>query len=196
MNDDYIPLHGTIIEKNDIPLPVLADRIRELLVQIAEKSGPAIWEVGNLLRIAHLDFPGNANFGNWCSANFAEWPLRTLYDYCQLADKFYQRQELVKLIPQSGLYLLAAPKCDEFREEIVEEIEFQEERVSVKTVQKAIRSHMPASEKADTKPDHPFTNDQVTALWKAFEMADVSPQGRLHELLEEVKVIIGEPKEI
>lgn len=146
---ELVPLHGTLVEKNEIALDELADRIRELLARIQEKSGADILEVGELLRLARLDFPGNSNYGVWCSANFAEQPQRTLYNYCQLAEHFYGRPQLFEEIPQSGLQLLSQPKCDDFREDAIAELRESEAKITYKAVEKVIRDHMPV--KADLK---------------------------------------------
>jgi len=200
-------LHGTVIERNDIPLDELASRIRFLLKQIKEKSGADIWEVGELLRLAKLDYPSKEHFGQWLSANFADTPIRTLYDYYQLADKFYKRQEEVEVIPQSGLYLLAAPKCDEFREEVVESFQKSGGKASFKDVQDAIKRHAPPKKvnpPVETEVAEPtaveqtglyrFNNEQVQAIWNSFKALGTDDRGRLYELQEEIKLIIGEPK--
>ncbi len=193
------PIHGTLVEKNDIPLPVLADRIRELLKEITVKAGPLVFEVGNLFRVARLDFPSDHGFGVWVSENFSDWPIRTIYNYYQLADKFYQRQELVKIIPQSGLYLLAHPQCEEFREDLVEEFQAEDDKVSYKHVQEAIKSRLPKKEKSEDEDvkakKYALNNAQITVIWKAIGIAAMGASESDLMLHLQVKEILGTPVE-
>lgn len=185
MTEEYVPLHGTVIEKNNIPLDELAGRIRELLIRIQERSGDDIWEAGELLRIARLDIPSDEHYGNWVSANFSDTPVRTLYNYCQLSTHFYERQELAKLIPSSGLYLLAAPKCDDFREEVIKEIEAEGEPVSYGYVQKVIKVHKPPrtqkarSQSAVEAPDLETDQDAEIALSTETTAPAPAPKGEI-----------------
>lgn len=59
----------------------------------------------------------DARFGRWVSTNFADTQSSTLLNARRLWEVFGQRQDEVAFIPQSGLYALAEPKCDETRED-------------------------------------------------------------------------------
>jgi len=192
MNTELTQSGGTIIEVNDIPLAELAERIKILLERIRTNSGNDIWEVGELLRLARLDMPSNELFGNWCSLNFSGHSRPTLYNYCQLADQFGDRKELADIIPQSGLYLLAQDKCDEFREEIIEEFQ-SEEKVSYKQVQDAIKSHKPTVEKVETTKSYKLTHPQIFLIWKALNMMELGASEDDKILITEIKGILGEP---
>lgn len=191
------PIHGTLVEKNDIPHEVLADRIRELLPQVFNME--IVWEVGNLLRLVRLDKPSDEHFGKWVTENFSDMPIRTIYNYCQLATHFYQRQELVKIIPQSGLYLLAAPQCEEFREDIVADIEFNAEKVSYKAVKKAIADCMPKKEKSEAEDvkakKYALNNAQITVIWKAIAITASGASESDQMLYLQIKDILGKPVE-
>ncbi len=60
----------------------------------------------------------NIRLGRWVSLNFNETSGQLLRQARRLWEVFGQRQDEVAFIPQSGLYALAEPKCDETREDL------------------------------------------------------------------------------
>lgn len=187
MNTELTPLHGTIMEVNDIPLPEIVDRLRVLLAATLNN----IWEIVYLVHLVRIDIPSKELYGNWVSANFADTSQRTLYNYSQLAEHFYKRQEVAEIIPISGLYLLAQPNCDDFREDIIEEFQ-GEDKVSYKQVQDAIKSHKP--EREETIKSYKLTQDHISAIWGSMNITIHGATDRTKVLFEEIKVILGEPQ--
>ena len=116
---------GELIPAGEESLPELAEKAAIIL----ERHERDVWELGRIVASARLrcedpacgiegDNP-NVRFGKWVSANFAETYSRRLYEARRLWEVFGQRQEEVAFIPQSGLYALAEPKCDEAREGLI-----------------------------------------------------------------------------
>lgn len=124
-----------VILAGEETLDTLAAQIRDELSTV-ERSA---WRVGELLAAARQLLPGDREFGRWCSANFAEEiPTRTLYEWRALYDSFGQCKDDVKHIPKSGLYLLAAPQCEDIRWEVVAETR-EWDRVTVDAVETRIK---------------------------------------------------------
>lgn len=77
------------------------------------------------------------------SENFSDTShVRSLYNARRLWEVFSDRREEVSFIPQSGLYALAEPKCDEAREDLIAELRGATEEggsVRVKDVKDAIK---------------------------------------------------------
>ncbi len=82
------------------------------------------------------DAVGNKDkaFGDWRAANFST-PSRTMREYMNLARSFHGKD--TGAIPQSVLYQLAAPKNEEIREQVFEELKERED-LSVKEAKEVI----------------------------------------------------------
>lgn len=143
---------GELLPAGEASLPELADQARKIL----DRHERDTWELGRLVACARArceekdcgvegDNP-DARFGKWVSENFSDTShVRSLYNARRLWEVFSDRREEVSFIPQSGLYALAEPKCDEAREQILttlkEEVAAKgRERVKVSEVEDAIKS--------------------------------------------------------
>jgi len=119
---------GELLEAGEESLNELADQARSIL----ERHEREAWELGRVVAKARLrcEDPAcgiagpnpDARFGRWVSANFADTYSRRLYEARRLWEVFSDRREEVSFIPQSGLYALAEPKCDETREDLIAEL--------------------------------------------------------------------------
>lgn len=79
--------------------------------------------LGEILLEARTLHPGDREFGQWCSANFAgQMSKRSIGNAMDLARHFAERPEAIEVIPLSALYDLAAPKADSVRGPVVDKL--------------------------------------------------------------------------
>ena len=114
--------------------------------QIIESTTKNNWRLGELLSIARAlcdkkdcGYEGknpDERFGNFVSENFADTRQRAMFNYRCMHEVFGHRQDLVEHIPQSALYALAQPKCDDFREAIISALP---DTVQVKEIESLIK---------------------------------------------------------
>jgi len=124
-----------VILAGEETLDTLAAQIRDELSAV-ERSA---WRVGELLNAAWNKLNGDKRtFGAWCSTNFVDQHSNSLLNHRRLWEAFGQCRNDVQHIPQSGLYLLAAPQCDDIRWEVVAESK-EWDRVTVDAIDTRIK---------------------------------------------------------
>jgi N6-adenosine-specific RNA methylase IME4 len=179
------PLHlvhletGELLLDGEESLNELADQAREILTRHERDA----WELGRVVSKARLrcerkdcgiDGPNpDARFGRWVSENFSDTSqVRSLYNARRLWEVFSERREEVSFIPQSGLYALAEPKCDEAREELIAELRAATEEgatVRVRDVKGAIKQMVSVIKQASegitpVAPEDACTTEDLTRL--------------------------------
>lgn len=137
---------GELIPAGEESLTELAVRANELLGRVERDT----WELGRVVAAARLrcerpdcgvEGPNpDARFGRWCVENFNTQESRfTIRNARRLWSVFGERQEDVKFLPQSALYLLAEPKCDDVRDDLIAELRESDGRVRVNDVKAAVK---------------------------------------------------------
>jgi len=139
---------GELLAAGEESLNELADQARAILTRHERDA----WELGRVVATARArcerkdcGIEGanpDARFGRWVSLNFKETGWQTIRQARRLWEVFRDRREEVSFIPQSGLYALAEPKCDEAREDLIAELRGATEEggsVRVKDVKDAIK---------------------------------------------------------
>ena len=142
---------GELIPAGDESLPELAEKAGAIL----ERHERDVWELGRIVSAARLrcEDPAcglegdnsDARFGRWVSENFSDTSnVRSLYEARRLWEVFGQRRDEVAFIPQSGLYALAEPKCDDAREALLAELKAsnlanKRDKIRVADVDEAIK---------------------------------------------------------
>lgn len=139
---------GELLEAGEESLNELADQAREILTRHERDA----WDLGRVVATARLrcerkdcGIDGqnpDARFGRWCAENFGTHHRDTILNARRLWEVFSDRREEVSFIPQSGLYALAEPKCDEAREDLIAELRSATEEgatVKVRDVKGAIK---------------------------------------------------------
>lgn len=120
---------GELLEAGEESLNELADQAKAIL----ERHEREAWELGRVVAKARLRCDDqacgivgpnpDARFGRWCVENFNTQESRFhIRQARRLWEVFGHRQDEVAFIPQSGLYALAEPKCDETREGLIAEL--------------------------------------------------------------------------
>ena len=119
---------GELLEAGEESLNELADQAKAIL----ERHEREAWDLGRVAAKARLrcEDPAcgikgenpNIRFGRWVRTNFMQTHRNTMLNARRLWEVFGQRQDEVAFIPQSGLYALAEPKCDETREDLIAEL--------------------------------------------------------------------------
>ena len=170
---------GELLPAGEESLNELADQAREILTRHERDA----WELGRVVSKARLrcerkdcgiDGPNpDARFGRWVSENFSDTSqVRSLYNARRLWEVFSERREEVSFIPQSGLYALAEPKCDEAREELIAELRAATEEgatVRVRDVKGAIKQMVSVIKQASegitpVAPEDACTTEDLTRL--------------------------------
>lgn len=141
---------GELIPAGDESLPELAEKA----VDILDRHERDVWELGRIVSAARLrcEDPAcgvagqnpDARFRKWVSTNFVDTHGNTLLNARRLWEVFGQRQDEVAFIPQSGLYALAEPKCDDAREALLAELKAsnlanKRDKIRVADVDEAIK---------------------------------------------------------
>jgi N6-adenosine-specific RNA methylase IME4 len=126
-------------------LSELADKAREILDRYERDA----WELGRIASSARarcessgcgvLGPNPDARYGRWVCINFVDTHRNTLLNARRLWEVFGWRREEVSFIPQSGLYMLAEPRCDSERESVIEELKSAKSRVRVKDVADSVK---------------------------------------------------------
>lgn len=137
---------GELIPAGEESLTELAERANELLGRVERDT----WELGRVVSAARLrcedracgvEGPNaDARFGRWCVENFNTPESRfTIRNARRLWSVFGERQSEVEFIPQSALYMLAEPKCDAVREDLIDELRESGNRVRVIDIRDAVK---------------------------------------------------------
>jgi hypothetical protein len=180
------PLHlvhletGELLLDGEESLNELADQAREILTRHERDA----WELGRVVSKARLRCERkdcgveganpNIRFGKWVSDNLSETDdmQKQVYRARRLWEVFSERREEVSFIPQSGLYALAEPKCDEAREELIAELRAATEEgatVRVRDVKGAIKQMVSVIKQASegitpVAPEDACTTEDLTRL--------------------------------
>lgn len=172
------PVHletGELLIEGEESLNELADQVSALL----DRQERDAWELGRLVAKARLRCEDrdcgiegrnqDERFGKWCVDNFNTQQRFTLRNHRRLWEVFGERQEEVAFLPQSALYQLAEPKCDQVRDNLILELGASGERVKVRHVQDAIKQAMSESKQArngivQVSPDEACTTEDLLRL--------------------------------
>lgn len=132
-----------IVRAGQMSLQEIANEVNDLVGGMERD----VWEIGRLCSMASarcedpdcgVDGPNpNVRFGRWVGENFSSTLHRTLLNYRRMHEVFGARRDEVDYLPQSALYMLAEPKVDEYREEILQDLA-QLDKAGVAETKKAI----------------------------------------------------------
>lgn len=125
-----------------------------------DKMQGSAWIIGEQLFLARNKIECNVLYGRWRSAKFAGHSPRTLDNYRYMHKAFGSKQKEVAFLPVSSLYELAAPKIEDNRLAILDDLkEIKAEKykdtevISGKLVKEVIEKYCPQPPKVKEVKD-------------------------------------------
>jgi len=176
-------------------LDELVGKIGEIKTKVQRTERDGMYVIGGFLQQGWIICDHAQAYGEWVKCGLVSTLLskkmrqraRLMYLH------FGERSELVKDVPQKGVYKLCAPKVNEHRENILEDI-LAHKDITNEVVDEAIEVWYPTPVK-DEKPKHcsHFSPSQVERIWQVLNMCRTGASPSQITLDNSIKAIIGEP---